>query len=928
MVKSYLRYESAGSFGVISSGANTVWIPPNQSASTGGSSGRAIVGGLEEILTWDLKTSSLLSRFSDGTSRNNDGHMPEVTILRHDPNMDLIAAGYVDGSIRVWDMKSGDVVVTFSGHKGAISALKFDKNGTRIVSGSKDSNIVLWDLVSETGLYRLRAHRDQITALNFVERKSLQEKESEGGDGDGGEEDEQWLVSVSKDGMIRLWDLETQYCVETHIAHQGECWAMDISDDNKMVATNGGGKEVNIWKLDITADEGKRLVFEGSLNKQSAQRGVELSFSPYNQGIFGLLNNDRTIEIFRLRSAEEIKKSVARKRRRRKDKKTEDGNTDEISENDIAERIVPHALLRAASKLRSFSWKQSAKRSNLELLLSLSNNSLETYTVEGEATNNAAQAVAQYSRLLSVDLAGHRADVRAMSVSSDDKLLATASNGCVKVWNIRTGSCLRTFDDAGYALCASFLPGDGLIVCGTKAGEIQLFDVASSSLIDTIEAHKGHEVWSLHVSSDGTQMVTGGADKTVKFWEFKVSESRGLKLKHKRTLELSDDVLSVRLSPDNKYISAALLDNTIKVFLVDTLKFYLSLYGHKLPVLSMDISHDSKLLISSSADKNIKIWGLDFGDCHKSIFAHNDSILQVLFDPFSHNFFSASKDKSVKYWDGDKFQNIQKLNSHHAEVLALAVGNKSPILISTSHDKSIKVWEQTDEPLFLEEEREKELEQMYESTLTESLEADDEQKIGEDEEGEEGQEQSTVERAGKQTIETLKSGEKLMEALEIGAKDLDRSSNETRHVILATLNVSAEKYVYDVVSKIKPAQLDDALLVLPLDKITQLFRFIEIWTENNNQYDISRVSSILYTTLRIHYKQVTASKHTRTALEAVKQNLQAGITSYKDVIGYNLSGLEVLKRTWQLSHNKQFLDDKEHQEKQDRMTKKRAFTTV
>jgi len=67
----------------------------------------------------------------------------------------------------------------------------------------------------------------------------------------------------------------------------------------------------------------------------------------------------------------------------------------------------------------------------------------------------------------------------------------------------------------------------------------------------------------------------------------------------------------------------------VQVFFMDTLKFFLSLYGHKLPVLTMDISSDSTLLISGSADKNIKIWGLDFGDCHRSLFAHADSIMQV-----------------------------------------------------------------------------------------------------------------------------------------------------------------------------------------------------------------------------------------------------------------------------------------------------------
>ena len=76
------------------------------------------------------------------------------------------------------------------------------------------------------------------------------------------------------------------------------------------------------------------------------------------------------------------------------------------------------------------------------------------------------------------------------------------------------------------------------------------------------------------------------------------------------------------LSPDARLLAVATLDNTVKVFFVDSLKLFLNLYGHKLPVLSMDISFDSKLIATSSADKNVRLWGLDFGDCHKSLFAH------------------------------------------------------------------------------------------------------------------------------------------------------------------------------------------------------------------------------------------------------------------------------------------------------------------
>ena len=124
------------------------------------------------------------------------------------------------------------------------------------------------------------------------------------------------------------------------------------------------------------------------------------------------------------------------------------------------------------------------------------------------------------------------------------------------------------------------------------------------------------------------------------------------------------------------------MDSTIKVFFVDTLKFFLSLYGHKLPVLSMDISYDSTLIVTGSADKNVKIWGLDFGDCHKSIFAHDDSVTSVRFVPNTHYFFTAGKDGVVKQWDADNFQRIVSLKGHLGEVWALAVSpnGKSKII--------------------------------------------------------------------------------------------------------------------------------------------------------------------------------------------------------------------------------------------------------
>lgn len=76
-----------------------------------------------------------------------------------------LAVGYADGSIRLWDLRSGECVVTLKGHKGAVSALRYNRSGALLASGSKDTDVIVWDVAGEAGLFRLRGHKDQVTDL-------------------------------------------------------------------------------------------------------------------------------------------------------------------------------------------------------------------------------------------------------------------------------------------------------------------------------------------------------------------------------------------------------------------------------------------------------------------------------------------------------------------------------------------------------------------------------------------------------------------------------------------------------------------------------------------------------------------------------------------------------------------------------------------
>jgi U3 small nucleolar RNA-associated protein 12 len=62
-----------------------------------------------------------------------------------------------------------------------------------------------------------------------------------------------------------------------------------------------------------------------------------------------------------------------------------------------------------------------------KLFVALSNNAIEVYNIPPptKSKDNSAEATLNYA----VNLPGHRTDIRTLSLSSDDQLLVSASNG-------------------------------------------------------------------------------------------------------------------------------------------------------------------------------------------------------------------------------------------------------------------------------------------------------------------------------------------------------------------------------------------------------------------------------------------------------------------------------------------------------------------
>jgi WD40 repeat protein len=101
-----------------------------------------------------------------------------------------VAAGYDDGTIRVWSLTTHKCVLTLRGHRSGVTCLCANADQSLLASGGKDTDVIVWDPVGEQGLYRLRGHTNAVTAVAFA-----------AGSGGGAHTH---VVSASKDALVKV----------------------------------------------------------------------------------------------------------------------------------------------------------------------------------------------------------------------------------------------------------------------------------------------------------------------------------------------------------------------------------------------------------------------------------------------------------------------------------------------------------------------------------------------------------------------------------------------------------------------------------------------------------------------------------------------------------------------------------------------------
>lgn len=208
---------------------------------------------------WDVETGECLREF--------DGHHERCLAWSPDQKRSLTASNDI---LQLTDLESGQRLFEMKGHNDGIYCAAFDSVGERALSGSRDGTVRVWDLKTGSCIRVLEAHTYHVHGVawaadeNHAVSCSLEVRLWDIENGEclrvfNGHTDTirtvQWsrdqrqLLSAAHDGTARLWDVETGECLHVFEKHPVGVVSATFSDDQQQVLScdwNGG-----IWVRDL-----------------------------------------------------------------------------------------------------------------------------------------------------------------------------------------------------------------------------------------------------------------------------------------------------------------------------------------------------------------------------------------------------------------------------------------------------------------------------------------------------------------------------------------------------------------------------------------------------------------------------------------------------------------------------------------------------
>ena len=141
----------------------------------------------------------------------------------------LVVIGYMDGTLRIWDYQTEQLVAESEDQHQRVWAVTFSPDDAWMAAGGLDGAVVFYDVRHRRGFRSAADTSWWVLGLAFAP-------------------DGKTLASAESDGTIRLWNVRTRKIALELRGHEGIVSKVGFSPDGKLLASCGADGTVRLWR--------------------------------------------------------------------------------------------------------------------------------------------------------------------------------------------------------------------------------------------------------------------------------------------------------------------------------------------------------------------------------------------------------------------------------------------------------------------------------------------------------------------------------------------------------------------------------------------------------------------------------------------------------------------------------------------------------
>ncbi|MEG5172817.1 nSTAND1 domain-containing NTPase [Microcoleus sp. B3-D7] len=479
----------------------------------------------------------------------------QITSISFSPNGQQFATAGEEGTVRLWDLQ-GNFLKQLNPGLGWIRSISYSpKSQLLAIAGLKGT--LLWNLQDGKAKKLPEPENNWIWNVNFSP-------------------DGQQLATAGADGIARLWNLQGKLLKEFP-KHKDKLRSVSFSPDGKMLAIAGDNDNVHLWNLQNSQHEELSQLDNSTWN---------VSFSPDNRWL-ATAGGDGNVRLWNLSAGSSL---------------------------DLAKHQGP---------VRSVNFSPDGKL----LATAGDNDTIRLWDLQDKYL---------------AELKGHQGKVKSISFSPDGQRVASQEEDrTVRWWNLQGQVFEPRKDDRLVNNDSCKLNGQRVVMGdNTKGDKAYLQDLQGRYLAETAQGHP-NGLRSISCTADGKLLATAGDDGKIRLWDLQsqplIKQERRLLHQVKVWAGEQNSLTIVQFSPDGMQLVTGGLDGTVRWWnlqgeplatwkmdqgWIRSISFSLDgkllttagYKGNPSWIRSISFSPDGKLLATAGDEGNPKLWRIESFD--------------------------------------------------------------------------------------------------------------------------------------------------------------------------------------------------------------------------------------------------------------------------------------------------------------------------